>query len=189
MDYSPNVAFCLASRRLTMIRKASYVIGILAVLLSTDAMGAQVASPRASKSASVAFRPDTADVAVRVWVNKASGVYHCPGTRYYGATKRGAYMSELEAKQSGNRPAYGRTCGLDDTAVAQFADISSSNRGTGNQSHKSSTSTAKVWVNQASHVYHCPGTRYYGSTKRGQLMTETEAVSAGNRPAYGRTCG
>lgn len=50
-------------------------------------------------------------VKTKVWVNTASSVYHCPGTRWYGATKRGEYMSESAAKERGARPAYGRPCG------------------------------------------------------------------------------
>lgn len=46
----------------------------------------------------------------KVWVNTSSGVYHCPGTRWYGATKTGAYMTQREAQQKGNRPAYGNYC-------------------------------------------------------------------------------
>lgn len=46
----------------------------------------------------------------KVWVNTASGVYHCPGTRYYGATKRGAYMTQAAAQKANHRPAYGRVC-------------------------------------------------------------------------------
>ncbi|WP_228114202.1 hypothetical protein [Stenotrophomonas sp. MYb238] len=48
--------------------------------------------------------------AADVWVNTSSGVYHCPGGQYYGATKRGRFMSEREAAQHGYRAAYGRTC-------------------------------------------------------------------------------
>lgn len=48
---------------------------------------------------------------VRVWVNTKSGVYHCPGTRWYGTTKQGEYLPECDALKDGFRPAYGKTCG------------------------------------------------------------------------------
>jgi hypothetical protein len=47
---------------------------------------------------------------VRVWVNTNSGVYHCPGTRWYGNTKVGEYMTQKQAQEKGNRPAYGKVC-------------------------------------------------------------------------------
>jgi hypothetical protein len=40
-----------------------------------------------------------------------------------------------------------------------------------------------VWVNENSHIYHFPGTRDYGHTKRGAYMCEADAQSAGNRAA------
>lgn len=48
---------------------------------------------------------------VKVWVNTKSGVYHCPGTRWYGNTKEGEYMTQRQAQASGYRPAYGSVCG------------------------------------------------------------------------------
>jgi hypothetical protein len=53
---------------------------------------------------------DGEQASVKVWVNTNSGVYHCPGTRWYGVTKNGEYMSESQARASGDRPAYGRSC-------------------------------------------------------------------------------
>ena len=47
---------------------------------------------------------------VRVWVNTASGVYHCPGTQYYGHTRRGSYMTQDEAQRSGYRAAADLIC-------------------------------------------------------------------------------
>jgi hypothetical protein len=36
-----------------------------------------------------------------VWVNTESGVYHRPGTRWYGKTKQGKYMTEAHAIKAG----------------------------------------------------------------------------------------
>ena len=54
--------------------------------------------------------PDTQAADGKIWVNTKSGVHHCPGNRYYGAKKPGRYMSETDAKNGGNRPAYGAKC-------------------------------------------------------------------------------
>jgi hypothetical protein len=48
---------------------------------------------------------------VKVWVNTNSGVYHCPGTRWYGNTKSGQFMTQRQAQAKGYRPAYGAVCG------------------------------------------------------------------------------
>ena len=47
---------------------------------------------------------------VKVWVNTRSGVYHCPGSRWYGGTKQGKYMGECQAKKAGYRPANDLPC-------------------------------------------------------------------------------
>ena len=40
-----------------------------------------------------------------VWVNTDSRIYHKPGTRWYGKTKHGKYMTEADAKRAGYRAA------------------------------------------------------------------------------------
>ena len=40
-----------------------------------------------------------------VWVNTTTGFYHQPSSRHYGKTKRGKYMSEVDAVRAGYRPA------------------------------------------------------------------------------------
>ncbi len=41
----------------------------------------------------------------RVWVNTETHVYHVQGSRFYGNTRHGAYMTEAQAKAEGDRPA------------------------------------------------------------------------------------
>ena len=42
-----------------------------------------------------------------VWVNTRSGKYFKPGSRYYGKTKEGKFMTEIDARDSGYLPAGG----------------------------------------------------------------------------------
>jgi len=45
-----------------------------------------------------------------------------------------------------------------------------------------------VWANTHSHVYHCPGSHSYGTSKHGQYMSEAAAVAQHFTPAKGRSC-
>jgi len=145
----------------------------LATLFLLLALGRSLAS---QVPAPVRERPESS-VAARVWVNTASGVYHCPGTRYYGATKAGGFMSEAEARAAGHRPAYGRPC------TPRLAANTGPSR-----SALSAAAAVRVWVNTSSGVYHCPDSRYYGTTKQGRYMTEVDAQASRFRPAYNRAC-
>jgi DNA uptake protein ComE-like DNA-binding protein len=72
------------------------------------------ASSSAAPAAPAASAPPAAKTAPQakpspgsgmVWVNLDSGVYHKEGTRYYGKTKNGKYMSEPDAIKAGYRAA------------------------------------------------------------------------------------
>ena len=45
-----------------------------------------------------------------VWVNTASNVYHCYGSKYYGLTKVGKYETEAAAKAAGAHADHGTAC-------------------------------------------------------------------------------
>jgi hypothetical protein len=73
-------------------------IGAYKFYVSPNPPVSQVASPTAAA---------TPLNAGDVWVNTKSGKYWEPGSRYYGKTKQGEYLSEKEAVQNGYRPANG----------------------------------------------------------------------------------
>jgi len=72
---------------------------LLALLLTVPSIQAQNISTPAGA------RAGQSSESRQVWVNTATGVYHYPGTRWYGNTKRGEYMSEADARAHGYRPA------------------------------------------------------------------------------------
>jgi len=41
----------------------------------------------------------------QVWVNTETGVYHREGSRFYGTTRKGKYMTQQDAIQTGYKPA------------------------------------------------------------------------------------
>jgi hypothetical protein len=43
-----------------------------------------------------------------VWVNTESKIYHKEGSRFYGRTKQGKYMTEADAAKEGYRAAKGK---------------------------------------------------------------------------------
>jgi len=59
-------------------------------------------SAPAPKTATAQQAPP-ANSAGMVWVNTDSGVYHKPGTHWYGKTKQGKYMTEADAQKAGYR--------------------------------------------------------------------------------------
>jgi hypothetical protein len=66
---------------------------------------APVANTPATSKPAATQQARPANSSGMVWVNTESGIYHKPGTRYYGKTKQGKYMSEADAIKAGYRAA------------------------------------------------------------------------------------
>jgi hypothetical protein len=83
----------------------------LATLLESDGYTVEsfvsaAKSPPAPRVRETQPQPATS-TASEVWVNTRSGKYWRPGSRFYGKTKQGEFMSELEALDRGYSPAGG----------------------------------------------------------------------------------
>jgi hypothetical protein len=95
------------------VKRITVFLLVLAMSMSVCAQTAQApvrATATTITAVPVALQSDQGNPDVKVWVNTNSGVYHCSGTRWYGTTKQGVYMTQAEAQKKGYRPAYGKVC-------------------------------------------------------------------------------
>ena len=68
---------------------------------------ATTTTPKTPSTTAAAQKPPAPG---QVWVNTESKIYHCAGSKWYGNTKHGAYMSAGEATAKGYRLAKGEAC-------------------------------------------------------------------------------
>ena len=95
----------------TIARSLLILLLCLPLLSQTEPVPAsQSTGANVNSYSPASAQADKGNPDVKVWVNTASGVYHCPGSRWYGNTKQGQYMTQAEAQEKHYRPAYGKVC-------------------------------------------------------------------------------
>ena len=109
--------FCAATgfaQTATPAAKASASVSAPAVpAAKTPATPAAPMAKTGATSAAKTAAPTTAAAGGgdgKVWVNTKSKTYHCEGTKFYGKTKVGEYMTEADAKAKGNHADHGKAC-------------------------------------------------------------------------------
>ena len=149
---------------------------LIATSASAQGSAKQKASPKSKEQPAALTKEQPKALQTRVWVNKGTKVYHCPGSIYYGKTRDGEFMEEAQARGYGNRAA--QTQGCKNVATSGAAPLP----------FASNAAKRMVWVNTESGVYHCPNASDWGATRRGKYLSESDASASGHKPAAGKAC-
>jgi hypothetical protein len=115
------------------------------------------------------------------------------GTSWSGSSHRGAcsHHGGVASYDSGSA-----SDAVSNTASSAGNALSGAAASAGTVVNNAATSTkagvagaaGQVWVNTASHVYHCSGDTNYGHTKQGKYLSESAAKAEGDRPSRGKSC-
>lgn len=92
------------------VAAALFALTFALILARTRVVGHNAPAKRPESNAAPAAAFGVGKPDVKVWVNKRSGTYHCPGTTWYGKTLEGEYMTQQNAQAKGYHPAAQRAC-------------------------------------------------------------------------------
>lgn len=177
-----------------MIRKIAILSGILAVQLCF------AQAPAGAPAGSTGLCNDGTYSKASTKMGACFG--HKGVKTWWGATKSSTSSS---TKATSTTPASKSKTSSTTTATAPAtkpaATPAPSNPSTSTTSTKSTSTTSTktttaapgggpglVWLNTASNVYHCYGSQYYGKTKAGSYMSESDAKAKGAHPVGGKPC-
>lgn len=118
-------------------------------------------------------------------VNAAAPVQQPVPASAPAATQTSAPRSLPSSSMTAAQP---QTTNQEPTPAAAQAPSRSSTSSSAPRPQAAGAGPGMVWVNLATKVYHCPGTRFYGTTKSGQYMSETDALGMGARADHNQPC-
>jgi hypothetical protein len=106
------------------------------------------------------------------------------------ATWTGASTSAKTATSSATTPAAPAAATKPATPATKPTTSTAAKTSLANKAAAPGGGPGQVWVNTGSSTkaYHCPGDKYYGKTKAGKYMSESDAKAAGYHAAGGKAC-
>jgi hypothetical protein len=114
------------------------------------------------------------------------------GTYYTGATKKGACRGHKGVKDwygaAAATPEKAPAVAAASTATATPAPAPAAKPTANSAAPAAGGGPGQVWLNTKTNVYHCQGTKWYGTTKAGAYMTEAEAKAKGAHADHGKPC-
>jgi len=124
------------------------------------------------------------------------------GTYSSSAEKKGACRGHKGVKEwygeaSGEPAKTGASTTTTTTTAAPMAPAATAAPATTTTRKSSTTSMAaaapgggagQVWANDSTKVYHCSGDKWYGKTKHGEYMSESDAKAKGFHAERGKAC-
>ena len=115
------------------------------------------------------------------------------GSYYSGATRKGACAGHKGVKAwyggatvSGSASAAAPATAA--TPAAAPAAATKSAKSTASGAAAAGGGPGMVWVNKTTKSYHCSTDKWYGKTKNGEYLSETNAKTQGFHAAHGKAC-
>src|SRR5215470_18556775 len=135
--------------------------------------------------------PNSAELSMRRLAIAVILAFSLMGTSAISSTTSSStsLQNQNANRSSSNRNARKSTNKNSSTSSNKNATRSRGNRNTGTTTTTGpGNPNAKVWVNTATGVYHCAGTKWFGKTKAGEFMTQQEALDKNFHADHGKAC-